>query len=108
MNWPKRCWMNTQQAPSLVQSARVVPIQLASMNAHCTSGGTISHTRYRANRVRRALSQLENRLLRIQASTPTVLTGGGMSGLKTWAVTGVSSPLDQRDALVVPVHQAGK
>ncbi|MNZ62308.1 hypothetical protein D3C78_804250 [compost metagenome] len=75
--------MNTQQAPSLVQSARVVPTQLASINAHCSSGGTISHTRYTANRVNRVLSQLENRFARIHASTPTVLTGGGMSGLKT-------------------------
>ncbi|MNI76732.1 hypothetical protein D3C73_1329810 [compost metagenome] len=50
---------------------------------------------------------MENRLARIQAIAPTVFTGGGISGLKVKAFILDPSPLYQRNALVVTVHQQG-
>ena len=38
MNWPKRAFTNTQQAPALVQSARVVPVKVASSSIHSITG----------------------------------------------------------------------
>ncbi|MCY1435259.1 hypothetical protein D9M71_513480 [compost metagenome] len=74
--------MNTQQAPSREQSARLVPTQSALMIAHSSSGGTISQTRYRPTKVRMVLNQPENRFLRNQPTTPTLSPGGGRSGRK--------------------------
>ena len=44
MNWPKRARMKTQQAPSAVQASRLVPFQVASSSAHCTSGTEMRQT----------------------------------------------------------------
>src|SRR3546814_2088382 len=95
--------MNTQQAPSRLQSARVSPVQSALKMAHSSTGGTISQSRYSPTSVSRVLIQLENRLARSQPSAPMLIVGGGRSGLKVWMV--MRLPLDQRNALVVPVHQ---
>src|SRR5690606_12632721 len=78
--------MNTQQAPSREQSARLVPAQSALMKAHSMIGGTISQIRYRPMNVSSVLSQLENRLARIQPSRPTLMAGAGKSGLKVCVI----------------------
>ncbi|MNJ67356.1 hypothetical protein D3C77_635220 [compost metagenome] len=82
--------MNTQQAPSREQSARLEPTQSALMNAHSMIGGTISQTRYRPMSVRRVLLQLENRLARSQPSRPTLSAGAGWSGLKVCSLMRLS------------------
>ena len=38
MNWPKRAFTNTQQAPGAVQSARLVPAKFASSSIHSITG----------------------------------------------------------------------
>lgn len=78
--------MKTQQAPPGAQSARVVPLNVALMNAQSNNGGMSSQIRYAANSVSNVLTGLENRLARIHAHAPTVFPGGGKSGLKVCVV----------------------
>ena len=45
MNWPKRALTNTQQAPALTQSARVVPVKVASISIHSITGTNARQSR---------------------------------------------------------------
>ncbi len=79
------------------------------MNAQWMTGGIVKYNRYSATIVNTVLVIDENRLVRNQPSTPTVITGGGRSASRSnvrFAVDrAMGSALYQGGFLVVPVHE---
>ena len=67
--------IKTQQAPSPVQDAFVVPIKLASISAHVTKGGTLIYKNANIKSEKNTSSGEETRLFKIHLKGPFTEVG---------------------------------
>lgn len=108
---------NAQQAPSCPGGqATEPPVQTASRIAHEKNGGTIFQRKASAITVSRELNHPLNRFFRNQPMTPTVVRGGGRSGIglkintSIWVDASgelIFSPFDNGHFGIKPIHDRG-
>src|SRR3990167_2821065 len=93
-------------APSALHSSNLA-VQTALNKAHCRKGGSTFSSTAATSKVPTVVFQSPNRLLRIQATSPSVFTGAGRAaiGSKVVALMVRSLAFFDGRAGVVPIHR---
>src|ERR1044071_7679903 len=104
--------MNTQQAPSPVQSARLLPAIVASVKNKLNTGGMTNQRKTSTSRVSRVLERELKRLRRSQSTAragpprgPSMRSSPGDAAAGAFSAVIAGSTSHQGDAPVVPIHE---